>query len=311
MHVRRFPEIVDDLNGKVTVSSEDQLSAYGEEQASEISKDLDSSSGSLLEGPTDNWRSTSDSNDETGKDLLLEIQSVITADLDIKTANFSSSIKLVESDVRVEEEEDEKASHLTSGNSVYATEEYVRLETSTVEEEVDNEQKVISIENLGFTHEPSQIEGDVSQQDSVFGTVVINTSALEEAVNVDIINTSANGENSLTRELCGPEIDIKSQTQTGLIQVDINKVQSSTNEETTTIYLNEVEYENREHSIKEEYLPIKQTSCHADITRGQEQTLVDEMEMSNEPAVQEEDDLDTKVVSFVNIDLRQVEASVC
>ncbi|PIO29528.1 hypothetical protein AB205_0014330 [Aquarana catesbeiana] len=293
--VRRFPEIVDDLNGKVTVSSEDQLSAYGEEQASEISKDLDSSSGSLLEGPTDNWRSTSDSNDETGKDLLLEIQSVITADLDIKTANFSSSIKLVESDVRVEEEEDEKASHLTSGNSVYATEEYVRLETSTVEEEVDNEQKVISIENLGFTHEPSQVEGDVSQQDSVFGTVVINTSALEEAVNVDIINTSANGENSLTRELCGPEIDIKSQTQTGLIQVDINKVQSSTNEETTTIYLNEVEYENREHSIKEEYLPIKQTSCHADITRGQEQTLVDEMEMSNEPAVQEEDDLDTKV----------------
>ncbi|XP_077306247.1 uncharacterized protein LOC143925656 [Lithobates pipiens] len=271
--VRRFPEIADDFNEKVTVSSEEQSSTYAEEQASEISKDLDSSSGSLLEGPTDNWRSTSDSNDETGKDLLLEIQSVITANRDIKTANFSSSDKLVESDVRVEEE-DEKESHLTSGNSVHATEEYVRLETSSVEEEADNEKKVISIENLGFTHEPSQVEDDVSQQDSVFGTVVINASVLAKAVNEDIINTA----------------DVEN-----LIQVDINKVQSSINEETTTIYLNEVEYENREHSIKEEYLPIRQTSCHADITRGQEQTLVDETGMSSEPAVQEEDDLDSKV----------------
>ncbi|XP_040191026.1 uncharacterized protein LOC120924224 isoform X2 [Rana temporaria] len=295
--VLRFPELVDDLNGKVAVSSEGQSSAYAEEQASEISKDLGSSSGSLLEDPTDNWRSTSESND-----LLLEIQSVITADRDIKTENFSSSVKLVESDVRVEEE-DEKASHLTSGNSVYETEEYVRLETSTVEEEVDNEQKVISIENLGLTVEPSQVEDDVSQHDSLFGTVVINTSVLEEAVNVDIINTSTDGDIFLTRELCGPEIDSKSLTQTGLIKVDINKVQSSTDEETTTIYLNEVDYENREHGIEEEYPPTRQTSCHADITRGQEKTLVDETGMSNEPVVQEEDDLDTKVPfhSFLDV----------
>ncbi|CAI9556988.1 unnamed protein product, partial [Staurois parvus] len=165
------------------------------------------------------------------------------------------------------------------------------LETSAVEERVDNKQKVIAIENLGFTHEPNEDQGELNQQDPLFGTVVITTSELEE-----YISTSADSEMSLTSELYGPDIDITSLTQNGHIPVDIvNEVQSSSNEETITIYLNEVDHENREPGIKEENLPILQTSCHEDITIGQEQTLDDEMGMSNEPAVQEEDDLDFNV----------------